>query len=641
MSAAAFGRARGYMAHQRGWAALAHVSGGLAGALYAVWMILLVLFVELLLSGTQYHPQGEAAEYARRISPVPEQFAEVVYHDSGILSAVVATRDWRIGPWMAEVHAKWPWTRRSVSYLGGLMVLALAVGLLRAILLYAQRMGLAEAVSDARTRLQRDLFHHRFDVHSESMEVANSSPIAPLLGQELPLIQRGLESWLDIIARESTKAALLLAIVLALNPYLGITFVLLAAVLWIVGTWAVTRILARRRALGADADAQLRRILAMSGTLRLIKGYAADAFFRDRIDQLLARFHQDTRRQLRYEARLVPYWQVAGLILAVVILVLGAQNVLTEKFALSAAVGVCSALVSLVVPVNHLFRAFADVRKAGKAAERVFAVIDQPGERGPADGSNFLAPLATAIEIEKVTYRDTAGKPLINDLSIRIHSGQRIALIGRNPLETRALAYLLARFVEPTRGRIRFDGVDIREATLESLRSQVCLVLQGDLLFPDTVANNIGLGDPGFSLPRIIEAAKIAHAHHFVQKLPRGYDCVIGEEGFPLRPGEAYRIGLARAILRDPPIVILEEPREPLDEDTKAALDDTMNRFFPGRTVIVMPHRLSTIRGCEQIFLFDEGRMVSCGSHRELLETSELYRHLQYTEFHHPGSFAS
>ena len=129
-------------------------------------------------------------------------------------------------------------------------------------------------------------------------------------------------------------------------------------------------------------------------------------------------------------------------------------------------------------------------------------------------------------------------------------------------------------------------------------------------------------------------------AHQFISKLPRGYDCMVGQGGFPLKPGESYRIALARAILRDPPVVVIEEPRRTLDDDAKAALDDTMRRFLPGRTVIMLPHRLSTVRSCDQIFLLDQGKLASCGSHRELLETSELYRHLQYVEYFSPTAGA-
>jgi ATP-binding cassette subfamily B protein len=153
------------------------------------------------------------------------------------------------------------------------------------------------------------------------------------------------------------------------------------------------------------------------------------------------------------------------------------------------------------------------------------------------------------------------------------------------------------------------------------------------LVFSDTVANNIGCGESSYDLPKIIEAAKIAHAHQFIQKLPKGYETPIGELGHSLNAGERYRIALARAILRDPALLIIEEPPIALDDDTKALLDDTYARVLPGRTTIFLPHRISTIRSCDRVFLLHNGRLEAAGEHRELLTQSELYRHLQYLEF--------
>jgi ATP-binding cassette subfamily B protein len=180
---------------------------------------------------------------------------------------------------------------------------------------------------------------------------------------------------------------------------------------------------------------------------------------------------------------------------------------------------------------------------------------------------------------------------------------------------------------------IRIDHKNLRWVTFDSLRAQIAVVLQHNLVFNDTVANNIGCGDPSYNLPQIIEAAKVAHAHQFIQKLPQGYETPIGEMGHALRIGEQFRIALARAILRDPALLIIEEPVVALDDDTKALLDDTFARVLPGRTAIFLPHRLSTIRACDRVFLLHKGRIEASGEHRELLAQNELYRHLQYLEF--------
>ncbi len=158
-------------------------------------------------------------------------------------------------------------------------------------------------------------------------------------------------------------------------------------------------------------------------------------------------------------------------------------------------------------------------------------------------------------------------------------------------------------------------------------------MLQADLVFTDSVAMNIGLGDPSYPLPRIIEAAKVAHCHNFIQDLPHGYDTIIGPLGHYLEPDEQYRIALARAYLHDPSIVIIEEPSVPLDDATKSLIDDTLARLSQDRTLIILPHRLSTIRSCQQIIVLQNGRIESVGQPRQLQNESKLYRHLQYVEF--------
>jgi ATP-binding cassette subfamily B protein len=206
-------------------------------------------------------------------------------------------------------------------------------------------------------------------------------------------------------------------------------------------------------------------------------------------------------------------------------------------------------------------------------------------------------------------------------------------LVGSDETEKHALVYLLARFLDPTTGEIRIDERVLKWLTLDSIRSQIGVILQPNLIFNDTVINNIGCGDPSYSVPQIIEAAKLAHAHQFIQRLPYGYETPVGEMGSSLRVGEQFRIALARAILRDPAMYVIEEPAEPLDDDTKSLLDDTFARVLPGKTVLFLPHRISTIRGCDRVYLIHRGRVEAVGEHRELIARNDLYKHLHYLEF--------
>lgn len=635
MSAEAFKRARSYMAPQRGRLLLSQAFGLLAGVLYAGWVILLVLFMQLLLDRGEVDVVGVKADLAARYSGIPAVADRFVAVDQGLLPVVVETAEMGPGFVFVWMYRAFPWTHRNVPYLVSLAIAAILIGALRVLLLYGQHLLSAEVTTGALVRMQSAIFRQLFEMGRQEFEPGIRQSAATLLKRQVPVVHAGLTRALDMRVRERAKVISLLVLAILLNPLLGLCFVVLAVLLWIVGSWTVYRVFRRRRSLAADADAQLNRILGLASKLRLIKGYAAEDYFQARYDQHISRYREDIQKRLDYEGRIVTIWQFLGLILAMILITLGAWNVLSNRFPLSTAVGVYVSLASVILPIYLLLRCRETVRRAGAAARDLFDFLDQTPRSEQREGTRFLPPLADSIEFERVSFKSTVGDKVLDDVSVRIKAGQRIALVGRGETEIRAFVYLLTRFIDPTKGKVRIDGIDVKDVTFESLRSQSCMVLQGDLLFPDTVANNIGCGDPGFTLPKVIEAAKIAHAHHFVQKLPHGYECVVGEEGFPLKIGESYRIALARAILRDPPLVILEEPREVLDDDTKAMLDDTMARFCRDRTMIILPHRLSTLRSCDQVLLFDGGRIQAMGTHRELLEASELYRHLQYTEFHH------
>ncbi|MCA9115210.1 MAG: ATP-binding cassette domain-containing protein, partial [Planctomycetaceae bacterium] len=211
--------------------------------------------------------------------------------------------------------------------------------------------------------------------------------------------------------------------------------------------------------------------------------------------------------------------------------------------------------------------------------------------------------------------------------------GQVTAVISLDQLEPQALASLLPRFLEPLSGRVLFDGNDIAWVTLESLRAETVWVSGEDPFFTGTVRDNISCGSPTYSLQDVSDAASKVHAHKFVLKLPLGYETVLGEHGETLEPGQAFQIGLARALLRNPALMVIEEPSTPLDDDTKSLLDDAWGRIVQGRTIVVFPTRLSTVRRADQIIVLHRGRVESIGPYSELVNSSPVYRHWEYVRF--------
>lgn len=232
-----------------------------------------------------------------------------------------------------------------------------------------------------------------------------------------------------------------------------------------------------------------------------------------------------------------------------------------------------------------------------------------------------------------MTLKSRSGKTLLDRVSVEIPASSRTGILGLDEDSRQALVCLIPRLIDPESGRVRVDGHDLRDVTLESIRAQVAAVLQADLLFTDSVLVNIGMGDPMNGLPRVIEAAKLAHAHQFIQDLPHGYDTIVGPLGHYLKPDEQFRVALARAYLHDPSIVIVEEPAGAVDEETRHLLDDTLARLSVGRTLILLPHHLTTIRSCDQLVLLHDARIEDVGPPAQLQTESKLYRHILYLHY--------
>lgn len=226
----------------------------------------------------------------------------------------------------------------------------------------------------------------------------------------------------------------------------------------------------------------------------------------------------------------------------------------------------------------------------------LFQFLDRKGNQIQFPDAEFLQPMSQSIEFMDVSLHEPGDEEhALDEINLTVTAGEKIGVVGPDHAAKEALLYLIPRFFEPTEGEIRIDGRNLKWVTPESLRAQIGLVTLSNLVFNDTVLNNIGCGDPSINLPRIFEAAKLAHAHQFIQKLPYGYETAIGDIGHSLRIGEQFRIALARAIVRDPAIYIIEEPDIALDDDTKAMLDDSFNRVLEGKTVFMLPHRISTL----------------------------------------------
>lgn len=566
--------------------------------------------------------------------------------DRGILGVIVRGqlhRPDRFGvPVLGGLARLIPWTWRPGSpahstaayYVGVLAALALVLALARALAMFGMGYAAADAAVEATNRLRRAVYHHTYRLGTLAFRALGPSEAVGIFTRQLEAVHDGLYTVLTVIWREPVKFVLLLAFALALNAWLSIAFLIFALLVWLIGGQVAAYYRSHERTgtrLAAEQLAMLQESLMM---MRLVKGYLMELFNQARVERQLAGYAEAQMRRYRGEAIYRPLLIFLGTLAATVLLFVAGQAVLGGRLGVPRAITLATALVSLYWPLVHVIEDRRVLRRSRAAATVVFKFLDRPGEVGQVVGAEFLAPMSRRLEFDAVSLKEPGtGRTLLQDVSLTVTAGQRVAVVGPAEMEKHALIYLIPRLLDPDVGEIRIDNHNVRWVTFDSLRAQVALVLQHNLIFNDTVANNIGCGDPSYDLPKVIEAAKVAHAHHFIQKLPRGYETLIGEMGATLNIGECFRIALARAFLRDPALVVIEEPAFTLDDDTKALLDDTFARFLTGRTVIFLPHRISTIRSCDRIYLLHRGRVEAAGDHRDLLTQSELYRHLQYLEF--------
>ncbi|MEW5913864.1 MAG: lipid A export permease/ATP-binding protein MsbA [Thermodesulfobacteriota bacterium] len=292
-----------------------------------------------------------------------------------------------------------------------------------------------------------------------------------------------------------------------------------------------------------------------------------------------------------------------------------------------------TALILLYEPVKRLSSLNNDIQNGLAAAERVYRVLDEPVEIAEKPGAVELPALQGQIQYKDVSFAYRPGEWVLDKVNLTVPKGQVVALVGTSGGGKTTLVNLLPRFYEVTRGSIEIDGVDIRQATLSSLRGQIAIVTQQIILFNDTVANNIRYGRPDASEEQVQAAAESAFASGFIAKLPQGMDTLIGEAGVLLSGGERQRLSIARALLADRPILILDEATSSLDTESELYVQKALDNLMAGRTTFVIAHRLSTVRRADRILVVNKGRIVEEGRHEELLALNGVYQRLHRMQF--------
>jgi ATP-binding cassette subfamily B protein/subfamily B ATP-binding cassette protein MsbA len=310
----------------------------------------------------------------------------------------------------------------------------------------------------------------------------------------------------------------------------------------------------------------------------------------------------------------------------------GADQVLSGTISVGIILVFVSYLGSLYAPIHDVSHSSGTISESLGSALRVVEVLDAPADVEDRRGAVMLAGVRGEVALEGVSFGYEAGRAVLREVSFSAGPGEVVAVVGPTGAGKTTLVGLLPRFFDPDQGRVLLDGRDLRDLPLRQVRDSVSLVLQESFLFPFSLAENIAYGRPGAGRDEIVEAARAANAHDFITRLPQGYDTVVGERGATLSGGERQRIAIARALLKDAPVLILDEPTSALDAETEGSLLQALERLMAGRTTVIIAHRLSTIRRADQILVLREGRIVERGSHQQLIELDGHYARMHHIQ---------
>jgi ABC-type multidrug transport system fused ATPase/permease subunit len=558
--------------------------------------------------------------------------------EAGLRPAVLRQHDVPLlGAVLSQAYHRFAWFRENLKCLTLLVLIGVVIACVRGLCLWRAKTVSTGVALDAATRLRRTLHRQTLRLGPGDLTDPEGTQVIGLFTNEVDQVRDSIQTWIYRLGCNPSQLAFLLLLALAVQWRIALQCLILLGGCWFLVQRQRLRSAAAEKLEEARADSRLRLLAEGLRKTRIVRGYGMEDFEHEHFQHHLEKFRTNVLQVLNMQhyLRLAVGFLVLACVAAVVYLV--GSKVLqppdVSHIWFSTALLMMAIVAAMPRPLAELWELPVQRFRASQAADRIYRYLNQIPAVSQAVGAKFLEPVSRTIGFEAVSYTLPNKRKLLDGIDLTLSAGEVIALVAFEPLEARAMACLLPRFIEPQSGRILFDGEDIAWGTLESLRAETVYVGGSDPFFTGTVVENIICSHSGYTLSDVTEAAKTTHAHHFIQKLPQGYETVIGEHGERLDPGQGFRLGLARAVLRNPSLLIIEEPTESLDEDTKSLLDDSYNRIVRGRTVVFLPNRLSTLRRSETVVFLHRGKVEAHGPYHDLVKNSSLFRHWEYMHF--------
>lgn len=383
-----------------------------------------------------------------------------------------------------------------------------------------------------------------------------------------------------------------------------------------------------------EAAADITSVLQETvSSARVIKSFVRENYEIARFDKENMNNFRANMKNAQLMATLTPTIEFVAAIGVTIILWYGGNSVINGEITAGSLVAFLTYAVNISNPIKRLSRVIGNIQKALAAAQRVFDVLDLPETIKDAENAKLLPPAKGQVSFKNVSFSYNPGEQVISNISFDVKPGQMIAFVGPSGAGKSTVASLLPRFYDVDKGSITIDGEDLRGVTLDSLREQVGIVPQETVLFNGTVYDNILYGRLDATKEEVEAAAKAANAHNFIMELPQGYETRLGDRGMNISGGQRQRISIARAILKNPQILILDEATSALDTESERVVQEALDRLMVGRTSFVIAHRLSTIKNADRIMVLEKGQLVEQGTHDELMEMNGLYAHLYQIQY--------